>query len=83
MKYAQRFNNDKIENCQLITKRTGSYEQFMLILQFNDCIVQASLNRNFFKLISRPAKMIRLHMVRGFGEKVFYSESLGSVDKIF
>ena len=55
----------------------------MLILQFNDCIVQASLNRNFFKLISRPAKMIRLHMVRGFGEKVFYGESLGSVDKIF
>lgn len=55
----------------------------MLIIQFNDCIVQASLNRNFFKVICHPETMIRRHLVRGYNEKIFFAESSGNVDKIF
>lgn len=82
VKYKQRFNNDKIQTCQLISKTLGTYEQFMLIIQFNDSIVQASLNRNFFKLVCNPETMIRRHLVRGYNEKIFYAESSGNVDKI-
>ena len=32
VEYKQRFNNDKIQTCQLITKRLGGYEQYMLII---------------------------------------------------
>ena len=38
-KISRRFNNDKIQTAELITKTNGSYEQYMLIIQFNDCIV--------------------------------------------
>ncbi len=60
----------------------GTYEEYMLIIQFNDSIVQASLNSNFFKLVSQPKDMIRRHLVRGYNEKVFFAESIGKVDKI-
>ena len=80
--HSRRFNSDKVQACQLITKTLGSYEQYMLILQFNDCIVQASLNRNFFKLVCPPESMVRRHLVRGYSEKVFYAERSGNVDKI-
>ena len=55
----------------------------MLIIQFNDSIVQASLNRNFFKLVCQPDTMIRRHLVRGYNEKIFFAETSGGVDKIF
>ena len=32
IQYKQRYNNDKIQTCQLITKRLGGYEQYMLII---------------------------------------------------
>ena len=81
-KFKQRFNNDKIQTCQLITKTLGTQEQFMLLIQFNDTIVQASLNKNFFELIAEPEQMLRRHLVRGYNEKVYYCESSGSVDKV-
>ena len=54
----------------------------MLLIQFNDTIVQASLNKNFFELIAEPEQMLRRHLVRGYNEKVYYCESSGSVDKV-
>ena len=38
-KFKQQFNNDKVQTCQLITKTIGTNEQYMLLIQFNDCIV--------------------------------------------
>ena len=45
--------------------------------------MQASLNRNFFRLICEPETMVRRHLVRGYNEKIFFAESSGNVDKIF
>ena len=81
--YSRRFNNDKIQNAQLITKTLGSYEQYMLIIQYNDCIVQASLNKKIFKVISEPEAMLRRHVVRGYNERVFYAETSGNAEKIY
>ena len=66
----------------MITKQLGSYDEYMLIIQFNDCIVQASLNDNFFKLICQSDSMLTLHMLLGYNEKVYFAETCGSYDKI-
>lgn len=55
----------------------------MLIIQFNDCIVQASYNKKIFKVICEPEAMLRRHLVRGYNEKVFFAESSGNSEKIF
>ena len=44
-RYSRRFNSDKVQNVQLISKTLGSFEHATLILQFNDSIVQVSLNK--------------------------------------
>ena len=67
---------------QLITQKLGSKQQYMFIVQFNDCIVQASLNEPIFKVICEPEAMIRRHLVRGYSEKIFYAESSGNAEKI-
>lgn len=79
----RRFNNDKIQSVQLITQRLSGVEQYMLIIQFNDCIVMASLNKKIFKVIVQPEAMVRRHLVRGYNEKVFFAESVGNAEKIF
>ena len=60
----------------------GTYEQYMLIIQYNDTIVQASLNRNFFKMVCKPREMVRRHLVRGYNEVIYFAETTGKVDKI-
>ena len=54
----------------------------MLIIQFDDCIVQASLNKNMFKVICKPEAMVRRHVVRGYNEKVYFAETSGNAEKI-
>lgn len=79
---SRRFNNDKIQNVQLITKTLGSCDHYMFIIQFDDCIVKASINEDIFKIVCKPEDMIRRHLIRGYNEKIFYAESQGNVDKI-
>ena len=55
----------------------------MLVIQFNDCIVKASLNKPIFSIICEPAAMLRRHMVRGYNEKIFFAESSGNAEKIY
>ena len=80
--FSRRFNNDKIQTVQLITETKGSYEQYMAIMQFDDCIVQKSLNRNKFEIICHPEAMLRNHLIRGYNEKIFYAESFGSSERV-
>lgn len=80
--YNRRFNSDKIQAVQLLSQKIGNYEQLMLIMQFNDCVVQASLNVPSFKFLCQPQDMIRRHLVRGYEEKVFYVENAGSAIKV-
>lgn len=54
----------------------------MFIIQFNDCIVKASLDGKKFKIICKPEEMIRRHLVRGYNEKIYYAECSGNVEKI-
>ena len=54
----------------------------MLLIQYNDTIVQASLNDNIFELIVEPEQMLRRHIVRGYNEKLYYCETSGNVDKV-
>ena len=81
-KFSRRFDSDKIQNVQLITKKLGSCNYYALIVQFNDCIAQASLNLNTFEIICEPEDMVRRHMIRGYNDKIFFAESSGNVDKI-
>lgn len=81
-KYNRRFSSDKIQSVQLMTNSLGSVEQYMLIIQFNDCIVEASLNNRTFKVICEPEAMIRRHLVRGYNEKIFFAETSGNAEKI-
>ena len=78
----RRFNNDKVQSVQLITQCLSGVEQYMLIIQFNDCIVQASLNKKIFKVICQPEAMVRRHLVRGYNEKVYFAETSGNAEKI-
>lgn len=82
MQYCRRFNNDKIQCAQLITKQVGSYQMYIVIMQFNDCIVQLSLNKSYFKILCQPEAMLRNHVVRGYNEIIFYAESSGNAEKI-
>lgn len=82
-RYSRRFNSDKIRSAEMISKTKGTYQQCMLILQFNDSIVQASLNKASFKVICEPEKMLRRHMIRGYNEKIFFAESSGNAEKIY
>ena len=81
-KFSRRFDSDKIQNVQLITKKLGSCNYYALIVQFNDCIAQASLNLHTFEIICEPEDMVRRHMIRGYNDKIFFAESSGNVDKI-
>lgn len=81
-KNTRRFDNDKVQCAQLITQKLSGVEQYMLIIQFNDCIVQASFNEAIFKVICRPDNMIRRHMIRGYNEKVYFAQSHGTSQKI-
>ena len=47
----------------------------MLLIQYNDTIVQASLNENFFEVITEPEQMLRRHIVRGYNEKLYFCET--------
>ena len=82
--YNRRMNSDKIQNVQLITSKNSNYDQYMLIIQFNDTILSASLNKNHYKIkfLTEPQAMIRRHLVRGYNEKVYFAESLGNAVKI-
>ena len=56
---------------------------YMMIIQFNDCIVQTSFNKKIFKIISEPKAMVRRHLVRGYNEKIFFCESNSNAEKIY
>ena len=81
-RFCRRFNSDKIQSAQLITEEIDGYQQFMVIIQFNDCIMAASLNTHKLQIICQSEAMIRKHMVRGYFEKIFYCESHGSTEKV-
>ena len=55
---------------------------YIVILQFNDCIVQLSLNKSMFKIICQPEAMLRNHLVRGYNETIFFAESQENYEKI-
>lgn len=82
-RFVRRFNSDKIQSAQLITKSIGSYQMYIVIVQFNSTIVQLSLNKPTFKIICEPEAMVRRHMVRGYNEQVYFAESSGNAEKIF
>ena len=65
-----------------MSKRLGSVDQYMLIIQFDDCIVESSLNNRTFKVICSAEAMIRRHLVRGYNEKIFFAETSGNAEKI-
>ena len=57
--------------------------QFMMIIQYNDSIVSASLNdKNNFDEICGSQAMLRRHLIRGYNDKIFYAESTGNSEKI-
>ena len=60
----------------------GDYEQYMVILQFNDSIASVSLNTSKMAIVSKPKDMVRRHMVRGYDEKIFFCESNGTSETI-
>ena len=45
-RFGRRLNNDKIQCAQLITNDKGSYKQYMMVIQFDDSLVVASLNKS-------------------------------------
>ena len=54
----------------------------MLIIQYNHSIVNVSLNTGKMEIVSKPSSMVRLHMVRGYDERIFYCESNGASEAI-
>ena len=56
---------------------------YIVIMQYNSCIVQLSLNKPIFKIICEPEAMVRRHMVRGYNEQVYFAESFGNAEKIY
>ena len=58
--------------------------QFTFVLQYNDCIVTASLNdKQHFEEQCGAQAMLRRHLIRGYHERVFFAESSGNAEKIF
>ena len=56
--------------------------QYVLVMQFNDCIIQGCLNDQSLKFICKPHTMMKRHIVRGYNEKIFFAERQGHVEKI-
>lgn len=55
----------------------------MFIIQYNDSIVEASLNnKKHFEEIVDSKNMIRRHLIRGYNERVFLAETSGNAEKI-
>ena len=81
---SRRYDSDKIQNVQLITEHYGNLTQFMFVIQYNDCVVTASLNdkKNFVEQCG-PQAMLRRHLIRGYSDRVFYAETSGNAEKIF
>jgi hypothetical protein len=79
----RRYDSDKIQNVQLITHQYGNRADFMFIIQYNDSIVEASLNnKKHFEEIVDSKNMIRRHLIRGYNERVFLAETSGNAEKI-
>ena len=55
----------------------------MLIIQYDHCIVTASLGTSYMTIISQPGSMMSRKMLRGFNEKVFFCERHSNAEKIF
>ena len=73
-----------MQNVQLVTKKIGSYEQYTLIMQFNDIICSASLNeKKDWQEWCEPTSMVKRHLVRGYNEQVYFAETSGNAEKIF
>jgi len=79
----RKYDSYKIQNVQLITRQYGNRADFMFIIQYNDCIVEASLNnkKHFVEIVDSKS-MIRRHLIRGYNERVFLAETSGNAEKI-
>ena len=74
----RRFGADKVQNVQLLTAKQGQYQQFSLIMQFNDIIVSASLSaKDHWVEWCQPTSMVRRHLVRGYNDQIYYAETSG------
>ena len=55
-----------------------------LIMQFNDVIASASLNKaSDWTEWCEPNAMVRRHLVRGYNDQIYYGETSGNAEKIF
>ena len=52
-------------------------------MQFNDIIVSASLNSSSWKEWCEPTAMVKRHLIRGYQDQVYFSETSGNGEKIF
>ena len=55
---------------------------FNLVFQFNDCIITESLNKSNLRIQSNSNSMVKIHLVRGYNDKLLYIEKNGSSQKI-
>lgn len=74
-KQEKRFDSDKIQSCELLTKTVGKVERFMFIVQYKDAICANSLNdRSAWQMMTDREDMVRRNTVRGFKDKIYFAE---------
>ena len=72
---------DRIETCQLLTKKIYSQISYVLIIQYKDKISRITLNTDIAdatkEILCDSSEMSRLTMQRGSNNKVYYVKTKG------
>ena len=56
----------------------------MLVMQYNDVIVSASLNnKNHWQEWNTRTAMVRRHLIRGYNDQIYFAETVGNAEKIY
>merc|ERR1712060_521537 len=82
---SRRFDADKMQSVQLLTKKIGSQKHFTLVMQFNDIIASSPLNETKeikWEQWCEKDIMVRRHLVRGHNEQLYFVENRGNSDII-
>ena len=72
---------DRIQGCQLLTKKIYSQQSYVLIFQYNDKITRVTINNDNDndekEELCNSDEMTRLVMQRGSNNKVYYAKTKG------
>ena len=76
------YSSDKIKNAKLLKNTVNNLQQYVLSIQYSNCLITSSLNTKKYVVQSETPDMVPRHQVRGDADEVFYIKDFGDRDKV-